>query len=491
VKRQFLQLATLRGVKLGLAVMSLILYGRLFGIGLQMDAWVFASGLVASAGMMAWGPVNEIARSRFLQQATRDGFASAARGATKLLRFTAMGSVLLALLLWFAGPWLLSILYAGAHNDGKVLVLRVFALILPSLVLSQVQALGSAYLNCCGVIYAPEWIAVGATLTSLVSVFGLASMLGVYALVVAYYLNLLLSVGCVLILLLRRRFLGAPWRPLAGPAVLDYLWFSAPLFLSYGAGQANGLLEKALSSSLGVGMVASVNYSSQIKSTLQAVITSVLFSLAVPRLTHAVTSGTDEIEFAVVWREVQRVVMLFLLAVLPLVWGGADLIAAVLFGKARVSADQLGLIAGLIRFYLVALVPVSLYLVHGVALLAQQKGRSYALCGVVSQLMSAAFSLSLLPVLGVQAFPLALLLSHSVAAVAMSYAVGSSRSLWIELIGWLGVIALASVLVRSLASWTHMKLSSALPALILVSVVYGAALGAGLLWHRSRQRRGV
>jgi peptidoglycan biosynthesis protein MviN/MurJ (putative lipid II flippase) len=484
-------LATLRAAKLGFAVMSLMLYGRLFGIGLRMDAWVFASSLVAAAGMMAWGPVNEIARSRFLQQVARDGFAAAAQGATRLLRVTALGSALMALLLWFAGPWLLSILYVGAQHGGGLLVLRVFALMLPSLVLSQILALGSAYLNCCAVIYAPEWIGVGAALVSLVSVYGLEPALGVYSLVVGYYLGLLLSVGSVLLLLMRRRFLGASWRPLAGPAVFDYLWFSAPLFLSYGAGQANGLLEKTLASSLGVGMVASVNYSSQIKATLQAVITSVLFSIAVPRLTQAANDGAATPSFAVAWRDVQRVVVLFLVAVVPPLWGGANLIAVVLFGKGRVSVDQLALISGLIRSYLIALVPVSLYLVHGVALLAQQKSRSYAVWGVAAQLLSAAFSLALVSKLGAQAFPLALLLSHSLAAVAMARVVGPSRQLWVEFAGWLGMLTLYSVLIRALAFWTHMRISSALPALMLVAVVHGAALGGAIWWYRARQKRGV
>ena len=191
------------------------------------------------------------------------------------------------------------------------------------------------------------------------------------------------------------------------------------------------------------------------------------------------------------WRVVQRVVMLFLLAVLPFVWGGADLVAGVLFGKARVSTAELALIAGLIRLYLAALVPVSLYLVHGIALLAQQKNRIYAVWGVAAQLLSAAFSLSLVHVLGARAFPIALLLSHSLAAVVMARAVGPSRQLWVELFGWLGIIALSCVLTRMLALWVQMKMGSALPALILVAAVYGAALMAGLLWYRSRQRRTV
>ncbi len=489
--RQFLLLATLRGAKLGLAVVSLILYGRLFGIGLQMDAWVFASGVVAAAGMLVWGPVNEIARSRFLRHATHDNFAAAAQGATQLLRFTTLGSALIAFLLWFAGPWLLRALYSGELPDGELLVLRVFTLMLPSLVLGQILSLGVAYLNCCDVIYAPEWIGVGAALASLSSVPALAPMLGIYAIVAAHYINLMLSVGFVLALLLKRRFLGGPWSRHTNSSVRDYLEFSAPLYLSYGAGQANGLLEKALASSTGTGVLTSVNYASQIKSTLQAVLTSVLFSLAVPRLTQATSAGTGWPAFAIAWREVQRVVLLYLLVVLPPVWGGADLITTVLFGTARVGVDQMDLVASLIRYYLVALVPVALYLVHGAALLAQQKGRSYAVSGVVAQMISAACCLALLRTYGPQMFPLALLVSHGVVAVAMARAVGPSRQLWAELIGWLVVLALAGTLMRVLANWALIYIESPVVALMLIAGVHGAVVGAGLLWHKLRWMRHV
>jgi len=183
--------------------------------------------------------------------------------------------------------------------------------------------------------------------------------------------------------------------------------------------------------------------------------------------------------------------VLFLLAALPPVWGGANLIVVVLFGKARVNADQLDLVGSLIRFYLIALVPVALSLVHGVALLAQQKSRSYAVWNVVALLLSSAFSLVFVSKLGARAFPLALLLSYSLAAMAMARAVGPSRHLWVELLGWLGLLALYSVLIRGLASWAQSKIGLALPALMLVGAVHGAALGAGLLWYRSRQRRAI
>ena len=454
-------LATLRGTKLGVAVVSLLLYGRLFGIGVLMDSWVFASGVVAATGMFLWGPVNEIARSHFLRHAASDGYRTATAGATRLLRFTALGSALVAVSMWLTGPWILRALYGGTDPASEILVLRVFTLMLPSLVLGQILSLGVAYLNCCEVIYSPELIGVSAALASLACVFWLAPTLGVYSLVVAHYLGLALSSGSVLFMLSRRRFLNASWRPLIDPTVTDYLGSSAPLFFSYGAGQANGLLEKALASSIGVGALASVNYAAQIKSTLQAVITSVLFSLAVPRLTQAATRKEGWPVFATAWRDVQRVVMVFLLAVLPPLWGGANLIADVLFGSAKVGADQLDLVADLIRLYLMALIAVALYLVHGSALLAQRKARSYAIWGVAGQLLSALICVALFRPLGPRVFPLALLASHGVVAVAMARAVGPSRRLWVELIAWLSVIALACLLVSSLACWIQTNCSYA------------------------------
>lgn len=484
MRRQFLLLALLRFSKLGLSLLFLLICARLFGVGVTMDSWVFASGLVAAAGMFAWGPVNEIVRSRFLLQAARSSFAEAAQSATRLMRFTALGSVLLALVLWLAGPWLLPLLYTGADAESDRLVLQVFVLMLPSLVLGQVLALGAAYLNCCDMIYAPECIGVGAALLSLGCVYALGPSLDVYALIVAHYAGLLFSVLGVLVLLLHRRFLGAELQPAFGPMVRDYLLFSVPLFFSYGAGQANGMLEKALASSLGAGMVSSVNYASQIKSTLQAVVSSVLFSLAVPRLTHAQATGCSLHEFSLVWREVQRVVVLFLLVVLPPFWGGADLITTVLFGASRVSVGQQSLVTDLIRWYLIALFPVALYLVHGSALLAQQKGRSYAVWGVASQAISACCCLLLVQMLGPKVFPVALLFSHGLAAVAMARAVGGSRLLWIDLLGWLALLALAGIALAKLGGWLSSHAVTALPALISLIVIHGLVLFAGYVGYR-------
>jgi peptidoglycan biosynthesis protein MviN/MurJ (putative lipid II flippase) len=491
MRQQFLLLALLRLCKLGLSLALLLVCARLFGVSLATDAWVFASSVVGALGLFVWGPVNEIARSRFLLQLGRYGLVEAAQAAAQLMWVTALVSVLLACVLWFCAPWLLSWLYQSTGSEADRLVLRVFALMLPSIVLSQVLALGTAFLNCCDMIYEPEWIGVFAALSSFVCLFALGSDVGIYALVAAHYVGLLVAVLGVLLLLWRKRFLDGLFQPVSGAAVIDYLRFSLPLYASYGAGQANVMLEKSLASSMGIGMVSSLNYASQIKSTLQAVVSSVLFSLAVPKLSRVLAMGGSTHEFTLAWLEVQRVVALLLLLVLAPVWGGADLIVAVLFDVAHVNGDQMALVADLIRWYVVALVPVSLYLVHGCALLAQQRGRSYAVWGVASQALSVLICLFFFDVWGPKVFPLALLVSHGLAAVAMAATVGSSGLLWRDLLVWLVLLFVTCESALVFAQWIALQVAPGFVALLMLCFSYAALLllcfAAYRWWQRSRR----
>lgn len=475
VNRQFLLLASLRFVKLSLTVVALMLYARTFGIGLQMDSWVFASGVAASVGLALWGPVNEIVRSKFVRQVVEVGEESARSSAMSLLAFTSITSMLLCVVLLTTAPQIVSMLYAAGGTSESTLVLKLFMFMLPSIVIGQVLSLGTAYMNCCDVIYAPEFMGVAAAILNLVCVLVLTPLIGIYSLVLGYYLGAAASLVVVLRFLWSRGFL----RRMAGAKVIFEearvtIIFAAPLFFSYGAGQLNGLLEKYLASLMGVGVLSSVNYAAQIKSTLQAVLTSVMFSLIVPKLTQAASHNSGK-AFKRLLGESQRVAMVFLLIVLPFVFGTADALAAILFGKGLTSASALQEIALLIRLYIVALVPVVLYLVYGVALLAQQKGRTYAVLGVAAQLLSALFCMALFQKLGPTVFPIALLLSHLVAALLMLQRIDiqNRRELLREASMFVAVLSLASTAVlvafRALSDTLH----SGLLSVSLLGLVYG------------------
>lgn len=486
MKTQFLLLAALRFVKLALTVASLVIYGRTFGIGLQMDAWVFATGVAASVGLALWGPVNEIVRSRFVRMAADSGEALARSAARSLLIFTTGASLVVCLVLLALAPHIVGVLYAASEPVTSSLVLTIFALMLPSIFVGQVVGLGGAYMNCYEIIYPPELMGVAAAALNVVCVLALSPHVGIYSLVWGYYLG----AGASLVIVLRFLHTHGFWHrsPGASPILADTraaFLFAAPLFLSYVAGQLNGLLEKYLASLMGVGVVSSVNYASQIKSTLQAVLTSVMFSLIVPKLTQAASQLESE-GFSRMLIESQRVALLFLLAILPFVFGTADALAVLLFGKAAHAAGALQEITLLIRLYAVALVPVVLYLVYGMALLAQQKGGAYAALGVAVQVVSAALSVLLFRAMGAAIFPIALAVSALLASLLMLQRVDFCRRC--RLLGDAAALFAAMVVSALTVKMGYQSLSSALDSSALgmsvLSLAYVLALGVGALLYR-------
>ena len=468
-------LASLRFVKIFLTALVLMIYSRVFGIGIQMDSWVFASGITAYVGLALWGPVNELVRSRFVRQVSEAGEKSARTSATSLLIFTLTASVLVCFVLLIGAPQVVTALLGATEPAARSLVLKIFVIMLPSIIIGPVLSQGIAYMNCYGAIYAPEFMGIATALLNMACVLALNPLLGIYSLVFGYYLGAVLSLIVVLHFLRSRGIL----RGVAGArAILKdagaVIIFAAPLFFSYGSAQMNGLLEKYLASLMGVGVISSVYYASQIKSALQAVLSSVLFSLIVPRLTQAASQWGGG-EFKRMFAESQRVAMMFVLIVLPFVFGAADSLAAILFSKAATSASAQQEIALLIRLYAAALVPVVLYLVYGVALLAQEKGGAYATLGVTAQLMSALFCVAMFRPLGPQVFPIALLLSHLAAALLMLHRIDlqGRRAILAEASGFIVLLAAASVAVmlagRSLSDASH----SSLLSLGLLGLAYG------------------
>ena len=490
VKRQFLLLASLRFAKLGLTVGILVLYARAFGIGIRMDSWVFATGVTASVGMALWGPVNEIMRSRFVRQVAESGEETARANAVSLLVFTSAASVLVCIALFLFAHQIVGTLYASGQPGAHAQVLKLFALMLPSIVIGQALSSGTAYMNCYDVIYAPEFLGIASAILNLGCAFLLSPILGIYSLVVGYYLGAAISLTVVVHFLRSRGFL----RGMVGMRQVlqdsrSAMLFAAPLFFAYGAGQVNGILEKYLASLLGVGVMSTVNYASQIKSTLQAVLASVLFSLVVPRLTQSASQeGSKEFRRMVV--ESQRLGMVFVFIFIPFVFGTADALAAILFGKAASNAGTLNEMTMLIRFYIVALVPVALYLVYGVALLAQQKGRAYATLGMAAQALSALICVGSFRILGSIVFPIAMFCSHLTASLLMlqRIEVQGRRNIIAEAGGFTVVLATAAILVflanRALVPFFH----SVLLRVASLGLLYGIILSIIYLIYNYKKR---
>ena len=168
----------------------------------------------------------------------------------------------------------------------------------------------------------------------------------------------------------------------------------------------------------------------------------------------------------------------------PPIFGTSELIAQLLFKIGNAATVQQTKVASLIYGYVAALLPVALYLVHGTALLARQRGQQYAVWGVASQFMSAIVSIALLAPYGAMAFPIALVVSHSMAAVFMASAVGPSLPIWKETGMALILLAAVSYIWTLLAQYAQAATGSALLGLVFVSAAHTALLGLAYLCYR-------
>lgn len=256
--------------------------------------------------------------------------------------------------------------------------------------------------------------------------------------------------------------------------------FSAPLFLSYGAGQLNSLLEKYIASLIGVGVISSINYAVQIKGSFQAIITSVMFTLVVPSLTRA-SAKIDGAEFFVLLKEALTLALIFLLFVIPILFGTADALAETIIGSSQTTLEDVIDLAWLIRLYGAALLPVVLFVVFGVALLAQQKSGPYALLGIGAQVFSAILLIGTFGAIGKAAFPIALFVSHMIAALFMLRAINTQqRGMLIARAGAMtALVAFMAVLMEILNGFLSNFFDSSWTGAILAAAIF--ILGFGFL----------
>lgn len=418
MRREFLVLAAVRCVKLTLNVVTLVLYGRLFGVGPEMDAWILASSIVAAAGMAIWGAVNETVRSRYVHEKEDRGETEANKTAVSLIVFTTGISVLLCLVLYFCTPAVIRYFSSDNELAPTAEVTHILVLLLPSLVLVQLLNLVVSYMNCYGVVYLPEFTGIAGALLNILCTILLATELGVHAIVWGYYAGLLVSTVVILNFLIAKGFFGSfVWSAKIIQSGFSAVAFALPLFLAYLIGQANVLYEKYLAGLMGVGVISSVNYASQIRFTLQAVLSSVLFSVVVPRLTLVATQRSGE--FKKILMNSQLATFIFILAVVPFVYGASDGLAAVILGSKSEGADAVDVVARLIRLYSLALLPICLYSLYAGALLSQQKGKVYGFLGAFAQLCSMGICAFMYKKLGAEVFPVALFFSHLFVSVLM------------------------------------------------------------------------
>lgn len=411
----------LRIVKLFVGVLNLSLTAKYFGVSLNKDIWLLAISVILFLDMAIWGPINETFRSKFIFLKGENGEFQAISKTKSLLFFTLIISVFTVVIVLVFPQNLATIiapLYKGTLN---IKLIQMIIIAAPIMLITQLSSIFTSILNAYESFFVPEITGFLTAIINLLLLYFLAPFIGIYSLIVSYYVG---SVLLLLFLILQILKLKIPiFKGYSGVKFKDFkvfFLFALPFFFPYFFGQISGVLEKSLVSSLGIGYVSALDYSRKFSDILTGVLTSVLSTMLVPVLSLKYVEKKPY-EFVNNFKEIFQLGMLFLTFVITLFSSTSDSLISILFDKGMISNEMLYEISNLTIFYSWSTLGVFIYLVFGMALLSSDRGKKYAFWGVIAQVISILLNFIFIDLIGIYIFPFSLLFSHFIIGLIMSF----------------------------------------------------------------------
>ena len=414
-----------------LSVASMLVLARIVGVSDSMDIWVLAFSYVSGAGMIMWGPVNELLRSKYIRLKNKSSAEEVYEYVISLINATILLNCLVVFLFFITYVTDVDVFKAVLQPQYKAKFLLIMLIMTPSLILSQFASVSACLINCHDILYMPELIGILGGFFNILIVYLFYEKYGIYSLVTGYYVSLLISICYGLQFYWKSGFLK-PKRILSlNFRHFRYFYQGAPILaIAYFAGQFNGLYEKSVAANMGVGYVSLVNYASQIKGTLQAVFASVIITLIVPTLSK-INYREHGQSFYRNFSQGQSIVLLSLLILIPIITSSSASLTVLIFSKKIGLNTQFNIFSNLLVLYTACLFPIALYLIFGFGLISQGKEKVYALVAIAAQVISTLITYSFSSYIKSVIFPMSLFISHTIAALLMLHflEIGSKRKI--------------------------------------------------------------
>lgn len=421
MKKNTSLLFLIRIIKLLVGILNLSLTAKYFGVSLEKDVWLLAISVILFLDMAVWGPINETFRSKFVFLKGEIGEAEALQKTKSLLFFTFIISVGIVCVVSIYPQILSKIIaptYSGVQYDGLI---RMIVIAAPIMLITQLSAIGISILNAYESFFVPEITGFITAVVNLVLLIFLAPYIGIYSLVISYYVGAVLLLVLLFVQIRKLQisiFIG--YNDIKFKDFKIFFLFALPFFFPYFFGQVSGVLEKTLVSTIGVGNVSALDYSRKFTDILTSVLTSVLFTMLVPVLSLKYIQKKPK-EFVLNFMEIFQLGMLFLTFVITLFTSTSLSVVSIFFDKGMITKDTLQEISNLTIFYSWSTLAVFIYLVFGVALLSSDRSKKYAFWGVIAQIISISLNFIFIKSIGIYIFPISLLLSHFIVGVIMSF----------------------------------------------------------------------
>lgn len=375
----------LQVLKMLLSLVLVWFSARLFGAGIDREAWVVGWGAQMWLFKLLFTPVNESFRARFLQIRQESGAAEALQSFFALLLSLILFSlVLIGLIVCFSGPFLQLIAPGYTGQAGEQAIRLMMLYLLPILLLSECSYLFTALLNCYRNFYLPEVFGLLTIVLNLLLLFLAGDRLGISSFLIANYTGLL-----ILVALLAYRAYKMELLHVAGISrdrVVRFFGFAAPLYIAAIAMQFNVWAERRMLSYLAIGSNAALDYARKFVDAPVIFVASLSTAVVAPLLA-GVAGKEDGHAFR---REAFLFLRTCLLVLSPAlilctVHAGDLIRAFLLHGRFDVLWEPA--LTQSLRYFGYGLPGTVICMIAGQVMIVRQKVRVYALVSVVAQLV--------------------------------------------------------------------------------------------------------
>lgn len=342
-----------------LGMLRTILIAGFYGTSPQADAFSAASTLpltvyditLGTAIASAFVPV-------FNEKLTKDGKESAERFGSNFLNITVMIAAFLAALgVIFPGA-ALKLVAAGLSGEALSYATGLVRIILP------MMCFATGIYIFCGVLQSYDSF-IGPALVSLVSnlavilyLFFFNRSFGVYGLGVAFTLGWFLQLLFLMPFLRKKKFHYTPAVSFRSPDIRRVLILTLPLFVAAMAQPINQLISTNISSTLGEGTLASVNYAYQAYFIVSGIFSYCLTNLFFPEMSRCFSRGDREAAKGIC-RGMLASISAIVLPIVAFIGGNSKAVIRLLYERKNFTAEDSALVGALLAIYALAMLAYS------------------------------------------------------------------------------------------------------------------------------------
>ncbi len=415
-----LKLFSLRIVKALVLIVSLSLSAKLFGIKIERDIWILAYNCILIIDLAIWGPINETFRAKFIFIKEKEGDEVAVRGLNDLLLVTSAVTILVFLLFIFF-PEIPSQILAPLYSENELRALKLMLQILaPSLLINQITQLLISVLNAYNIFFVPEYAGFASSIANVLCLYFIAPYVGIYSLAISYYFSLLVLFLLLIYQIKKSKIpVGINFSANKIQGIKPYVLFALPFYVPYMGGQLNALIEKSIGSLIAVGIVSSIDYARKFIDIPLSTLMSVLTTILVPLLSEKFVNNKENEFIQELKNNIQLGLIVLGLLICFIIVGGEEIVNILYGGNGRISKDKVLVIYNLAICYSISSISIYMYTVFGLAHLCMQRGKVYAVWGLIAQIAMIVLNVTNYKTLGIYIFPFTLFTAHIIAGLGM------------------------------------------------------------------------